>query len=243
MIEFLSYIWDWLLAEFEQHTMLSVAALYAVFRLLGTTVHTGELGVKYTFGRVRGLAEPGFYWLFPVAMRVRIVESRSRTLDCSPQRVTTRDGLVYNMEANLVYRIIDPIKALVRIKDYQMGCATALALSVQEVVSAVANPLVSEPSYLRERLQDNLASRLERWGIEIQSVDFISVSPSQASLKITQLRTRVEENRKTLEWLRSTGLPEPLVLGLLGSRKRLVSKSGERYRNVSLRRPRKLIVD
>jgi hypothetical protein len=75
-------------------------SVLAVVRLMGTTVQSGSKGVLFVGGRVRKQRNPGFHPLVPVLMTVRKTPVRSVSLDLFPQRLTTADGLVYDVQVN-----------------------------------------------------------------------------------------------------------------------------------------------
>ena len=86
-----------------------------VVRAMGVTIKSGETALLFSFGRARKELQPGFHLLIPFLQVARKMPSRSRTLDLPSQRVVTNEGLVYHVDANLVYRIVDVHKAVVEI--------------------------------------------------------------------------------------------------------------------------------
>ena len=73
------------------------------------------------FGRARRELEPGFHLLIPFLQRARRMPTRSRTLDLPAQRVATHQGLVYHVDANLVYRVTDVRKAMIQVDQIEKG--------------------------------------------------------------------------------------------------------------------------
>src|SRR4030081_3898115 len=112
---------DFVIAYVKEHPVQAIIFALIVIRLFGTTVQTGWKGVLFSFGRVRGELEPGFHALIPFVQRVRKNPVRSITWHLPMQRITTADGLVYDVQANMVYRIVDATKALVQIGDIRRG--------------------------------------------------------------------------------------------------------------------------
>ncbi len=230
LLTVLSVLWEGLLTVVKEDTFQFLVLLLVFVRLLGTTVPSGKRGVLYRFGKVQRLLDPGFHWLLPAIQTVRMVESRSRTIDIPAQRVTTGEGLVYVLDANLVYRIVDPREALVEVDDYEKGCAVALALSVQEVIRGTRRQDLAGPEGLSSTLEERLGPRLRRWGIEVERVGFTTVTPDSTTLRITQLGPRVRAAREVRSRFRRAGVSEAIALSLLGARQHLTSRSRQRYR-------------
>lgn len=201
---------------------------WVTLRATGITVQTGQTGVKFSFGRFQRTLEPGFHLMIPFLQIALPVPTRSRTLDLPAQRVTTFDGLVYEADANLVFRIVDPRAALVEIDDLDRGMVQMLGLGVQEVLRAAGRERIARWDGLDRDLEQNLARRLEPWGVAVEKAGFTSVTPSQRTLRVTQLRRTVEERRRALGCLAQSA-DEELGLGraleLLGTRRVPVSRT------------------
>src|ERR1700731_4916877 len=101
----LEYVLDYLIEHIQAHPVWTIMALVAFVRLWGTVIQTGWTGVLFVLGRARRTLEPGFHFLLPLVHFVRKTPVRSITLDLPKQRVTTLDGLVYEVDASVVYRV------------------------------------------------------------------------------------------------------------------------------------------
>src|SRR5262245_32116119 len=88
------------LLDYAKHHPLAVAVvILAIVRSFGTRVQTGWAGVLFSWGRAKKVLEPGFHPLIPIVQQVRQTPIRSVTLDLPRQRVTTRAGLVYEVDS------------------------------------------------------------------------------------------------------------------------------------------------
>lgn len=201
-----------------------------IARLAGTTIQTGWRGVLFRWGKLRGVLEPGFHPLVPWMHTVRKTQVRARTLDLAKQRVTTRDGLVYDVDVNLIFRIDDPQRALVEIDDYRAGCETILALALQELIHASTNADLADRDALDVSLRARIEPRLTRWGITVDTAGLTSIAPTDETLRITQLLARVRERQETLNGFEAQGLSRSRALALLGAQVHFRSRSHARSR-------------
>ena len=228
--EVLKMIWHWLREWPFRHPELSIPLLLAVIRSFGATVQTGSTGVLYVLGRARRTLEPGFHPLIPFIQQVRITLTRSITLELPRQRVTTADGLVYDVDATLVYRVGDPIRCLVEIDDVKRGCATLLPLALEELMRRQTQASLADRQGLDAAFAESVRVRLARWGVVVEQAGLISIAPTRPSLRLTQLRLRTRERERVLEQYLQTGLPPEIALALLGSSRHVIGKSAHRYR-------------
>lgn len=231
--DFLERAWTWLsaflLLAWKEHTREFLYAIaggvWALMRLAGKTVESGHVGVKFSFGRAVRTCEPGFYPLIPVFQVIRIVPSRARTLDLPRQTLATDDGLVFEVDANVVYRVSDASKALVEVRDYEAALGQVLSLSVHEVLAARDRSALKVSAALGRALAQAMQQRVAAWGITVERAGFTSIRPLQQTTRITQLRSRLRTRARVVETLTSHELEPTLALGLVGSPTRMIART------------------
>ncbi|MFN0008521.1 MAG: SPFH domain-containing protein [Planctomycetota bacterium] len=213
--------------------------VWAIIRATGKIVQTGQTGLLFSFGRAKKVIGPGFRALIPFLQIVRIVPTRHRTLHLPAQCVTTRDGLVYFVDANLVFQVVDIRKALVEIDDLVKGMSQALGLGVQAVLVERGRAEMRAGGELDALLAKDLGRRLEPWGVEVVRAGFITITPSPESLRVTQIAAQVEEREKAFGAFEAAGLSRGQALALLGTRTRLTNRGRAVREKESRRRARR----
>jgi regulator of protease activity HflC (stomatin/prohibitin superfamily) len=201
----------------RENAYLVFLAVWGLIRAMGTTVETGNTGLFFSFGRATRVLQPGFVLKIPYFHQVRTLPTRSRTMDVPHQKVTSRDGLVWFVDVNLVYRVVDVRKALIEVDDLDHGMEQMLSLSVQEIVRSCGRESLRGSGELDPQLASKMQARLEPWGVEIESAGFTSVKPSPKTLKFTQQLHATRERHRMLEQLEDRGLNHGLALAMLGS--------------------------
>ena len=229
----------WILATAKEQPYLVAMFLWGIVRATGTTVRTGTHGLLFSFGRAVKVIEPGFRPLIPFLQIVQMVPTRSRTLDLPAQRVTTTDGLVYFVDANVVYRVVEVKRAIVQIDDLTKGMRQMLGLSVQEVIRGSQRADLRVSEQLDQRLVAAMEPRLEAWGVAVERAGFMSVRPSPVTLELTQLDRRVRVRREALETMEARGLTRALALPLLGEARQVYSRRGLLRQRADLSRRRR----
>lgn len=223
--------WDasWLQNLLEQHrsdlAMAALALAGTIVRAMGITVQSGQRALRFTGGKSGAVLDPGFHWLVPFLQVARPVPTRSRTMDLPAQRVTTLEGFVFIVDANLVYRVTDLRKALVEIDDLEKGMRQVLGLGVQEVLRVASQASVRGGELLDEALTANLQGRLAAWGVSVEQSGFTTITPSRETLRLTQLAHATVERGRVLAQMISAGSPSRRGLGLLGTRATVRSRT------------------
>jgi len=200
----------------QDYSYALAAVLFAAVRAAGKTVRTGTTGLKFSFGRATRVVEPGFHPLVPFLQVIRTLPTRSRTIDIPRQRVTTLDGLVYDVDANLVFRVVDVRRALIEIDDLDKGMFQVLGLEVQEVLRTRRRGSLHISDQLDQDLGRRMAARLEPWGVEVERAGFTTIEPTARTLRVTQLAARTRERASNLERLEAHGIARPRALAMLG---------------------------
>lgn len=213
---------EWILRQIDENMydlfVIAATAVAAIVRASGITVDDGQTGLKFSFGRATRTLAPGFHPLFPFLQTARVVPTRSRTLELTPQRVETREGLVFFADANLVYKVVDVRRALIEIDDLTRGMLQMLGIGVQEVLRAAPRDQIAKPRSLDQALAENLALRLEPWGVVVERAGFKSITPDRATLRITQLENVARERRAVVDLVAAEGHPAWRSIALAGTR-------------------------
>ena len=216
-----SYAWstarDFAIDFAKENPYVVFLMVWGTLRAMGTTVRSGTTGLFFSFGRAKRVVEPGFVFKIPYFQTVRVLPTRSRTMDVPDQRVTSRDGLVWYVDVNLVYHIVDVRKALIEVDDLQRGMLQMLGLSVQEIVRDAGRDEMRLSGGLDELLERSMARRLAAWGVEVDHAGFTSIKPSPKTLRFTQQQHATEVRARALGRLRAAGVPAGHALAMLGS--------------------------
>jgi uncharacterized protein (TIGR03000 family) len=220
--------WRFLWEYGKRHPYAAALALLAIVRSFGTTVQSGWAGVLFSFGRARKVLEPGFHPLIPVVQKVRHTPVRSVTLDLPRQRVTTGDGLVYDVHTSIVYRVEDPIRAATAIDDVKRGVANLVPLVVHELMRGQTRQTLADRAALDHELAARARQALARWGLAVEQADMSSIAPTRPTLRLTQLPARVAERARLFEEQRAAG--ESLAAALVAPGRAPVGRSAARYR-------------
>ncbi len=212
-------------------------ALFAFIRMWGITVQTGQSGVLFSWGRPVRVLEPGFHPLIPFFQTARVLPARSVTLSPPPQRVASADGLVFDADATLVFRISDPIKATVEIDDLRGGCLTALALGVAAIIGHKTRAELAAKEGLDGELKIRVQLALEPWGVTIEQVGFNTIAPTRTTTRLSQQGQRLRERATVLRLFTDAGVPLTSALALLGTTKQVIGHSRARYQRARLKPP------
>ncbi len=169
-------------------------------------IYDGQHGLKYTLGRAQEVVGPGVRFKLPIIQKYEIEDTRHTTLDLEPQVIQLRDNLVYEVDCKVMYQIMDLRKAMIEIDDLVTGLQNRVVIAVQKVVQEQDRGSVQETAAMVARIHHELAEVEDQWGVRILQFGFSNISPSPASLEITQLDLLARERLELYHAFRSEGL-------------------------------------
>lgn len=221
---------DWLWRAAKERPYAAFLVALAIVRSFGTTVQTGSVGVLFSFGRAKKVLQPGFHPLVPVVQQVRHQLVRSITLDLPKQRVMTADELVYDVDANVVYRVEDAIVAATAIDDVKQGVLTVIPLLVQELLREQTRQTLTGRQALDHELIERARQKLARWGVTVETAGMSTIAPTRPTVRLTQLPARVAERRQLLAEQTAAGLDVHLAAALTLGQPGPQGRAAARYR-------------
>ena len=161
---------------------------------------------------------PGVHFKVPIIQKYAVEETKHTTLDLEPQTIQLKDDLVYEVDCKLMYQITNLRKAQVEIDDLVTGLENRVVMAVQRVVQSQNRETVRDTDAMAAQIIEELVEVGEQWGVRILQFGLSNISPSPATLEITQLELLAEERLSLYNRFHAAGLaPESAVALLTGA--------------------------
>ena len=156
--------------------VLAVLFLSSAIRILNEY----ERGVIFRLGRVIKAKGPGLIILIPVVDKIVKVSLRLVAMDVDPQDVITRDNVSVKVNAVIYFRVIDPVKAIIEVENYQYAMSQLAQTTLRSVCGqAELDELLSAREKINAELQEILDTHTDPWGIK--AVSYTHPSPRDRS--------------------------------------------------------------
>ncbi len=131
-----------------------------------------ERGVIFRLGRISSLRTAGIKWIIPIVDRLVRVDLRVIVMDVPPQDVITRDNVSVKVNAVVYFRVIDPIKATIVVKDFLYATSQLSQTTLRSVLGqSELDDLLSQRDKINRNLQEILDGYTEPWGIKVSQVE------------------------------------------------------------------------
>ena len=156
-----------------------------------------ERGVVFRFGRLRTLYTPGLRLLFPLADRLIRIDLRVVTLTIPPQEIITKDNVPARVNAVVLFRVLDPDKAVMAVENYAVATSQIAQTSLRSVLGrADLDTLLAHRSDLNEDLRDTIGAQTQPWGVSVQVVEIKDVEIPEAMQRAMAREAEAERERR-----------------------------------------------
>jgi len=174
--------------------LLIFVVLFGVWTL--RIVRDYERAVVFRLGRVQRPKGPGLIFLIPLIDRMVKVSLRVHTVDVAPQDIITSDTVSVKVNAVLIFRVVDAVKAIVAVNDYVSATGLLAQTTLRSVLGAAdLDTLLTEREHLNENLQNALASRAAQWGVEVLSMEIKHVDLPEGMRRAMARQAEAERER------------------------------------------------
>jgi len=173
--------------------VLVILFLYAALRILNEY----ERGVVFRLGRVISGKGPGLIILIPIVDKMVKVSMRLVAMDVDPQDVITRDNVSVKVNAVIYFRVIEPIKAVIEVEQYNYAMSQLAQTTLRSVCGqADLDELLSAREKLNTQLQEILDAHTDPWGIKVATVELKHIDLPQEMQRAMAKQAEAERERR-----------------------------------------------
>ncbi|MBI5739677.1 MAG: slipin family protein [Nitrospirae bacterium] len=135
-----------------------------------------ERGVVFRLGRIIPIKGPGLVIIWPIIDKLVKVSLRTITMDVPSQDVITKDNVTVKVNAVVYFRVVEPIKAITEVADYEYATSQISQTTLRSVLGQSAlDDLLSKRDELNAELQKIIDDQTEPWGIKVTTVEVKNV--------------------------------------------------------------------
>ena len=156
-----------------------------------------QRGVVFLFGHFQAVKGPGIIVLIPIMQQMVRIDLRTVVMDVPPQDVISRDNVPVKVNAVILFRVIDPEKAVIQVEDAREATSQLAQTTLRSVLGqAELDELLSERDKLNERLQEIIDRHTDPWGIKISMVEVKHVDLPQEMQRAMARQAEAERERR-----------------------------------------------
>jgi len=178
---------------------LPLAAVLLLFILLAAVkiLRQYERAVVFTLGKFQGVRGPGLVLLIPFIQEMVRVDLRIQVVEIPTQDVISRDNVSMKVDAVLYFRVVDPERASIQVKDYLPATNMLAQTTLRAVLGQhELDEMLSERKKLSTDVQSILDSQTETWGIKVSNVEIRTVELTENMVRAIAKQAEAERDRR-----------------------------------------------
>ena len=157
--------------------------LFVLFVIILTgfrTIRPIEKGVVERFGKYNTTLTQGLKWTIPIIDKVYRINTAETQIDLMKQSVITKDNLNLSIDGVVYYKVHDPLKALYNVNNYAWAISSLAQTTLRSIVGEMNFVEVNaQRQTINARIEQELDTQTESWGIDILRVELQDIQPSQ----------------------------------------------------------------
>jgi regulator of protease activity HflC (stomatin/prohibitin superfamily) len=157
-----------------------------------------ERGVIFRLGRVLATPlGPGLALVFAPVDRMVRMSLRVEAMEVPAQDVITRDNVTVKVNAIVYFRVVDPTKAVIEVKNFLYATSQLAQTSLRSVLGEVdLDSLLSQRERINERLQCVLDQHTGPWGVKVGMVEVKQVDLPEQMIRVIARQAEAERERR-----------------------------------------------
>lgn len=159
-----------------------------------------ERGVLFRLGKFEKVVGPGWIIYFPAIDSLINVDLRTRIFDPQSQEVITQDNVKIKIDAVVYFRVVDPKKSVVEVKDVESSVGHLLEAQLRNVVGKLLlEEVLEKTEEINLELHSVIKEVEDKWGISTSRVEISSIDLPPDLLKAFSKRREASEYKEKLE--------------------------------------------
>jgi regulator of protease activity HflC (stomatin/prohibitin superfamily) len=159
-----------------------------------------ERSVVFRLGKFNRTAGPGLYFLWPLIEWQTKLDLRTITADVEQQEGITRDNVPIKVDAVIWYRIVDPERAVMEVKNVSNAVVQVSLTTLRAVLGQhTLDDILKAQDNIAEVMQKAIDSVTEPWGVKVELVQMKNVEiPPSMQRAMAQEAEALREKRARL---------------------------------------------
>ena len=182
-----------------------VAFFIAVLVMVGVIFLSGikivnqyQRGVVLTLGKLTGVRQPGFRFIFPIIQTVVMVDIRSTPIDVAKQEIITKDNVTAGVDAIVYFRVVDASKAVLETTNYVYATSQFAQAALRDVTGNFElDDLLSKRDEISTQIKEIVDKQTDQWGIDVEAVKIQNIELPSDMKRAMAKQAEAERERRS----------------------------------------------
>jgi regulator of protease activity HflC (stomatin/prohibitin superfamily) len=160
-------------------------------------IQQGLVGVVKRLGQFHSVRNPGVTFLVPFVDTMELVDMRETPRTGDRQDVITKDNVSVVVNATIFSQVVDPRMALFSVSSYILAVDQLSRTTLRAVFGEMTlDECLSQREQINARLQMQMESVTDKWGVRINRVEILDIVPPQPILQAMALQKQADQEKR-----------------------------------------------
>jgi regulator of protease activity HflC (stomatin/prohibitin superfamily) len=181
---------------------LVIAALIVILAIVTLSrairvVQQGLVGVVKRLGQFHSVRNPGVTFLIPFIDKLEMVDMRETPRTGDRQDVITKDNVSVVVNATIFSQVVDSRMALFSVSSYLLAVDQISRTTLRAIFGEMSlDEALSQREQINTRLQNQMETVTDKWGVRINRVEILDIVPPQNVLNAMALQKQADQEKR-----------------------------------------------
>ena len=157
-----------------------------------------ERGVLFTFGKYKGLLNPGLRLVIPIIQSWKRVDMRVKAVDVPEQESITKDNITVGINAVIYYKVANATKAIIEVENYFYAVTQLAQTTMRNIVGEVElDELLSQRDKISTEIKKIVDDLTDPWGIKVDSVELKDITLATEMKRVIGKQAEAEREKRS----------------------------------------------
>lgn len=159
-----------------------------------------EIGVCMTLGKYSGIVRPGPGWIFPMLQSILKTKGSLQTIDLPDQQIVLSGNIAVTISGSLNYRVTDPGKALLEVRDYGYSIRQLSLTTISDVLGTKTIEQVrTDKVKIADEIEKIVSIKVAEWGLSDVDIRLTDARLDESLLRAMMRETEARKEAKAIE--------------------------------------------
>jgi len=190
-------------------SILAPMILVIIGYTIGSTkiVNEGNQALVERLGKFHKKLDPGLNYIIPFLDRIAVEDTvREQVLDIPPQQAITRDNISLEVDAVVLWKVLDLREAYYAVEDVELAIQNLVTTALRSMIGELdLSETYSSRATLNQKLLRQLDEATAGWGVKVTRVELQEIKPPKTILEsLEQERAAESQKQATISQAQGT---------------------------------------
>lgn len=178
--------------------------VFGVFIIIALFLSSGikiaaqwEKAVVFRLGKYNAIKGPGMFFIIPMIDELRMVDTRTLTMDIPKQQMITKDNVPVSINGVLYFLVSDPESAVVKVQNYSYAVSQFAQAALRDVIGGMTfDEILAEREQIGKSIESIVEKESKEWGLEVKGIRIQDIDVPEDLKKMMSRQASAEREKR-----------------------------------------------